>query len=203
MSTSQFVNIIKRKYKLLLISVLITGAASCLYSCTIAQPVFESTAVIMVEVPLDTDNSITYDKIIASQYMAKSYCEILKSNSVSEKVASSLNFAVSASQLKNSVSINYIEDTQIIQIKAEANTPEMARNIANGYAETITKYAYDVMKLKNLRIIDQASISGQPVWPKPLFNLAVGILAGCMCGIIFAVLPEYWKILMNEKHNIF
>ncbi len=58
------------------------------------------------------------------------------------------------------------------------------------------------MQMSNVRILDRAKPADRPIRPKPLFNLAFGVLFGLVAGLGLAVVLEYLDTSITTQQQV-
>ena len=93
-------------------------------------PVYQATTTILVG---DSIRSTFVDRtdIQVSEALVQTYVEIARRQPVLQGVVTALNLNESWQALNNRIQVRQIESTQLIEIVVEANSPEMARMIAD------------------------------------------------------------------------
>jgi capsular polysaccharide biosynthesis protein len=93
-------------------------------------PAFQATTTIMVTKG-NPGQALTYDAVMAGQNQARTYAQMVTSESVLEQVSQQLGNNIRPSRLKSAVSATPILDTQLIEISVEDADPEVAVKIAD------------------------------------------------------------------------
>ena len=112
--------------------VIATGLAAVIGNVISRQqtPVYQATTTILVG---DSIKSTHVDRvdIQVSEALVQTYVEIARRQPVLQGVVTALNLNQSWQSLNNQIRVTLIESTQLIEIVVEANSPEMARMIAD------------------------------------------------------------------------
>jgi succinoglycan biosynthesis transport protein ExoP len=111
--------------------------------------VYEASALIQVH-----DTQASNNNVFTDQALAQSYALLINSPEVLQAVAQKIP-GTSAQQLASQVSDSPLDNTQIIQIRATANTPNQAATIANTVGQVFIKRQIDMTttQLKNTAIV--------------------------------------------------
>jgi capsular exopolysaccharide synthesis family protein len=118
-----------------LIIILCTGTTFVINQRT--PLVYEASALIQVH-----DTQTTNNNVFTDQALAQSYALLVKSPEVLQAVAKKIP-GVSPQQLASQVSDSPLDNTQILQIRATAETPNLATDIANTVAQVFIKQQTD------------------------------------------------------------
>ncbi len=128
----RLINIVLRRWWLLL--GLTAIAAMIGYTVSLRQtPVYEAAVTVLVG-EITKSTNLSREDIQMSELFAQTYADLAVRQPVLQGVVEMLHLNESWEELRNSVRVQAISGTQLIEIKAEANTPEMARLIADEIA---------------------------------------------------------------------
>jgi non-specific protein-tyrosine kinase len=135
MDLRQYINIgLKWWWLLLLLAVTGTGVG---YGLAIRQaPVYQAFTTIMVGQSIQSAQVSSGDLWLSEQ-LARTYAEIAKQQIVMQKVIDTLQLPDSWQALSGRVTLATVRDTQLLQITAEAGSPEAARDIADEVANQL------------------------------------------------------------------
>ena len=96
-----------------------------------------------------------------------------------------------------------------ITLTATNADPVMARNIAQAYAEALSEQVTAIetpdgstKALVKVSIVDDAEVSSKPVSPRPLRNLALGLVIGLALGGGLAVLRERLDTSISSSEDV-
>jgi non-specific protein-tyrosine kinase len=120
----QIFNILIRWWWLLVIGIVLAVSAGYWISQK-QTPVYEATTTIMVGGFIQTPQ-ISRDDIYARDALTQAYAEMALRQPVLDGVVKALDLNVSWRQLKDNVFVNVVESTPMIEITAEANSPQDA-----------------------------------------------------------------------------
>ena len=93
-------------------------------------PVYQATTTILIGDSIKSPNVDRVD-IQVSEALVQTYVEIARRQPVLQGVITTLNLNQSWQSLNDQIQVTLIESTQLIEIVVEANSPEMARKIAD------------------------------------------------------------------------
>jgi len=132
------VGVLLRRLWLILVCALL---AAMMASAVVARipPVYEATAVLLVESQHD-ENSSVYNDLIAGERLALTYGQLLKSQVVLVQAIERLNLPESPSSLAKRVKVETVASTQLIRITATDSEAEQAALIADALAESFAAY---------------------------------------------------------------
>lgn len=120
---------LKTKWLTCILGLLLGAVLALGYSIFLVNPEYQSTA--MVYLRGNGSSSISFQDLQVGTQLTKDYEIIFKSRPVLESTIDELNLDMSTKELSNLISITNTEDTRILSITATADTPELAKDIAN------------------------------------------------------------------------
>lgn len=167
----------------LIIGVTVLGTVlSLVFTLFILKPQYESSSTIYIQ-PKVVENQLNYNDVLTSQKMAVTYTEIAKSNQVLNQVSPYFTKELDEEKIKDALSVESVQDTQIISISATTFDPELSAKIVNRVVSVFVEEVKQIMEIDNLRVIDVAIPNEQKVAPSNSLNVAIGTVLGMMLGL--------------------
>ena len=159
------------------------------YSSFFIEPAYETQASIMV-VNKQEETALSSSDLTIATTLSSDYTEIVKSDSVLDKVSSILNLGLTAEELSKSVSVENASGTRIITITVTNNDPFKAKLIADSLAECSAQKISEVMDVGNIaRIVDTAKVPDTKASPSPVKNAVIAfIVVLIILWFIYAVI---------------
>ncbi|MGP5599758.1 polysaccharide biosynthesis tyrosine autokinase [Glutamicibacter arilaitensis] len=142
----------------------------------------------------------------------KSYVDLAKSRSVAQDVQDSLGVDTSINQLLSSISISNPVDTATLKVSAEANTPESAQQLAEGWVKAIEKQVSEVenasatksnsASIVTFRSFDAAELPTAPSSPNFKIAIAAGLLVGLFVAFAYAMLRNAFDRRISSIESV-
>ena len=144
---------------MIVVAILAVGG-SVFYNLSIKTPMYKtSTTVVLAQTKSNNNiNGTTLNDININQKLVSTYSEIVKSKRILDQVINTLSLDTTAEKLSKKVSVNAVDDTEILKITVENADPELASKIANEIAEVFKKEISEIYKLDNVNTIDVARV---------------------------------------------
>lgn len=178
----------------------ITGLTTPLYQAS--TRLFVSTSVGVSANDLYQGNRLSQDRVL-------SYVELLRGQTLAQRVVDKLNIDMSASELQGKVAATSKLDTVLIKVTVLDKSPVRARDVANALSD---EFVVMVRELEtpgpgakpDARVVveQRASIPDAPVVPKPSRNIAAGLVLGLIAGISLAVLRDVLDNTVKDRETI-
>jgi capsular exopolysaccharide synthesis family protein len=117
---------------LIALGLILGGVGAYLYSAY-ETPVYQSsTKLLVIRAPQSQNSDLAY---LASQQLAQTFIQLLKTKPVLDRASEQLGYRVSAGQIK----AEQLRDTQVITLTVEDNNPARAAAIANTLVEVLVE----------------------------------------------------------------
>ena len=147
-------------------------------------------------------NTVTSSDLNASSSLVSTYSIILKSHTVLEEVISTLGLDYRYSELANMVSVNTVNDTQVMRVTVKNADPQVAMDIVAQIVSIAPAVIVDKAEVGSVKTVDQPWSSGRPVSPdKKRYILVFGLLgAFLMCA--FLILKELLNNTFKTEADI-
>ena len=126
---------------------------------------------------------------------ATSYVDIAKSRATASEVAKALGLETDPATLVRQIDVEQPEDTVLLKITARDSSPEGAQQLADAWVQALAAQVAaiedptDSGKDGILRVIpiESAELPTTPVSPQPRRNLAIGVVAGLLLALGYAL----------------
>jgi capsular exopolysaccharide synthesis family protein len=192
-----YMGILRKRWLLVLaLTVFGVGAAAALTFATPKTYAAQATAFVATTSTGTESNSIYQNSQFAMQRV-KSYSQVINSPDVLQPVLDQLHLDMSLDELQKMVAADNPVDTVLINVTARSKDPVQAQAVANAAAQQL---GLDIERLETARAggttpvkvstAVPAPLPQKPVSPRPLINMALGLLLGLALGVGAAVLRE-------------
>ncbi|WP_042348369.1 YveK family protein [Bacillus massiliigorillae] len=195
--------IIRKRWKLIIISMLVTGSISGGISYYVLKPVYQASTQMLVN-QKNSDNQIDVTQLRSNVDLINTYSVIIKSPIILEKVKENLNLQQSIDELNHSISINSQDNSQVFSLTVESQNAEQAVDIANSISDTFQQEISQIMNVDNVSILARAEYEETPIpiKPNPYLNIAVALVVGGMIGVGWAFLKESMDKTIKNTQDI-
>ncbi|MFD1393592.1 YveK family protein [Lacticaseibacillus jixianensis] len=191
-SLGQIFSILRKHVIALIVAMCAGGVFAAAITYLVMQPKYESTAMVLVN-RKQTAVGQQYNDLQTDLQMINTYKDIITKDVVLRPVRENLLkkgvVVGSTGDLARAISVTNNQNSQVMSVTAKADDPYTARSIVNETAEVFrTKITTIMTNAKNVTIISRGTLNKSAVSPRKKINIAVGLLAGLVLGILFAFL---------------
>ena len=174
--------VVLHKWKMIVLSLLLTGACGCLISVFLITPQYESTSVLYV---LSKSTSITsLADIQMGSSLTNDYVEVVTSRPIIEQVIQNLGLTDETYEsLKDKVSIDNPANTRLLKITVRDTQADVAKAIADELADFSKSFISIKMEQAAPTVTQYGYADGEPVTPNTVKNTVLGALIGAVLAI--------------------
>jgi capsular exopolysaccharide synthesis family protein len=150
-----YTRVICNHFKLILLGMLFGSTITFVVSLFL-PPVYQASALVKVESVPTTATTASGNDVFSAQAQAVSYAILVTSPEVLQEAARKLP-GITVDQLKKAVSDSPVDNTQLIEVRANAHSPEEAADIANTVAATFVQFQETQERTRLQNAADQLS----------------------------------------------
>lgn len=173
-----------------------------LVSTSVMDSKYEASVNMIVNTRSETGGTITNDNISSAQNLADTYAIIIKSNIVLNRVIKELSLDSTYVELAEQVSVESINNTQVMRVSARHSDAELAEKIV----ATITNIAPDIVKdaveAGSCKIVSEVTVSDKPVSPSTTKIMILSAMLGTMLYICGLILKELFHDYIVDDSDI-
>lgn len=185
-----------KKTEIILIT-LIFAVVGVIYSFCFVKPEYKSKTTLVLATSNDSKKTstngeaITQTELTLNSKLVSTYSEIIKRKTVLNQVMNNLNIKdLTEEQLKNSIKVSAVSDTELIEITVVNENASYACRIANEIAKVFSEKVTQIYNINNIYILDEAEVEQNPY----NINHAKDILIFIFIGLVVAVV----KVLISN-----
>ena len=169
--------------------VIVSGLVGFLYSKIFIAPRYEASINMIVNSRTDsTIGNISSDNITSAQKIAQTYAVIITGNKILYQVIDELNLDISYEKLKEMVTVDSINSTQVMNIVVNDTDPERARQIVEKIGDIAPEILVNAIEGGSCKIVSDVYSTGKPVSPDSTKNaLMVALIALVICIAVIIV----------------
>ena len=183
-------------------------AALCVVTATVLTlffiaPKYTSSVTMLVTSYGDRANSsVQYAEIEASRSLVKSYAKLITSSRILSKVQPELGTEFSVEQLRSMMSVQTVNDTQIIVVHVETPSALLSAEVGNALAEVVPA---EVAKMEiggKIDVIDYAYVPLSQSSPNLILNIIIAAFVGAVGSYICFFVAERLDTVVREEEDL-
>lgn len=185
-----------RRIWMIAICAVIAGAVALCYTLFFVTPMYEASATFYVNnSSTGANTSISSSDLSTAQRLVATYVNIIKSDSVLDKVIEEGKLDLTATQLRKLMDAESVEETEMFRVSISHADPNMAANIANAVAAVAPTEIQNIMIGSATKVIDYAKVPQKPVSP----SVPKNTILGGMIGFVLAVAVVVAQQLLDRR----
>lgn len=185
--------VVLSKWKMIVLSMVLTGACGFIISAFLITPQYESTSILYV---LSKSTSITsLADIQMGSSLTNDYVEVVTSRPIIEQVIQNLGLEEETYEsIKEKVSIDNPANTRLLKITVRDPNAKMAKVIADELADVSKSFISIKMDQAAPTVTQYGYDDGDPVTPNTVKNTVLGALI----GVVLAMGVVIVSYLLND-----
>lgn len=160
-------------------------------------PQYSSSAMMIVNTRQDVTSNVTSDQINSATKLVATYSIIIKSDTVLQQVIENLGLGMTYSELNSRVSVQAVDDTQVMKITVNSTSPEWAQTVCDEILAVSPDIIKEAVEAGSVKVISKASLNPNPISPNIKKNTALGAMVGLVLALGIIVL----QVLLDNKIN--
>lgn len=190
-----------RRLKWIAVAVALAIVAATLFTLFFITPKYTSSITLLASSYGDRANaSVQYAEIEASQRLVKSYVKLISSSRILTPVAAKLDNEFTVDQLRQMISAQSIDETQIITVSIETTSPELSAKVGNALAAVLPLEVASMEIGGKVDVIDYAYVPLSQSSPNLLLNIIIAaFVAAVVCYLAFFVYEQLDTIVRDEE----
>ena len=201
-SISEIFEALKKRWILIVSITLVATLISGILSFFVIKPTYEASTKVFVGKEESSLEGYNTNDIQMYQKLLQTYAETIKTNEVIQAAINNTNADLSVKDVKDSLTVTPIADTQILQIKYKNNDPEVAKSILENITNEFVILSKELVPNGNVRVIEAVQLPEDPVAPNKKMNIAIAFLLGLMVSVGLVFLLEYLDNTFKSKENL-
>ena len=200
-SLADILLILKKRFVWIFLACVILGGATFGYTKLFVPDTYKATASVYVygnagpETQYTTKSERDYAVSLVDTYIV-----VLESNTVMEKVLSTLNLDWSPDDLKRMVSCSAINGTEVFSVTVSYQDPAMAQLLADTIVKVAPAEIIRVVKAGGVEVLDYANLPTVPSAPNPIKDGVLGAIIGLILSWgIFLLVEIFDTKIWDEK----
>lgn len=198
----QLFDILLNRLWLIIILPIVFSIAAALINLYVLLPVYETSTTLYIN-EKKQGAPLAYNDLSLSSQLVKDYRVLIKSRMFTEEVIKRLGIInLTPNQLADRITVNAVNDTRLIEIKARSTDPQLACDIANKLAEVFEEKIRDIIQIENITIVDKAIVPSTPISPNVKLNILIAFCLGLLLAVGLAFLIDYFDDKIRTAEDV-
>jgi capsular polysaccharide biosynthesis protein len=197
----ELLSIIAKRWKVIFLLFVLAVAGSAVFSHYVAVPVYQASTTLLMG-KSDNGSRIVIQDVELNRQLAKTYGQIVKSSTVANAVIAELKLDMSVGELKNKITVAQVAGTDIISISVKDHSPARSAFLANEVARVFIRQLNKILNVDNVSVIDIAVTPAGPIYPRPMFNMAIASVLSLMLGFFIVFMLEYLDNTIKTPQDV-
>ena len=148
----------------------------------------------------DGNFTLSSSDLSASRSLAKTYSAITTSQTVLERAMVKAGYIGQHSALVKNISTEIETDTEILKVYVKADSPLMARLLADAIAEALSDCGPDIVEGSSIKIIDKPREISKPYSPNAAKNAVIGAFVGALIVLVVLTLQTLFNTTLSNEN---
>ena len=193
-----------RKIWLILLSALVVGVAVYLYTVFFVTPQYIAGASFYVNNSQQSGDSqkISSADLATSQRLVLTYVNIIKSDTVLEKVIAEAGLEMTPGQIRSIMTAESIDDTEMFRVRITHAKPWLAAKIVNAIADVAPAEISNILVGSTTKVVDRAKVPTSPSTPNRAQNAVIGALVGVVLAVAYVVIRTLMDVRIKSEEDL-
>lgn len=201
-SISEIFEALKKRWILIVSITLVATLISGILSFLVIKPTYETSTKVFIGKEENNLEGYNSNDIQMYQKLLQTYAETIKTNEVVQAAINNTGADLTVKDVKASLTVTPVSDTQILQIKYQNNDPKLAKEILENITNEFIILSKELVPNGNVRVIEAVQLPEDPVAPNKKMNIAIAFLLGLMVSVGLVFLLEYLDNTFKNKENL-
>lgn len=186
MELREMFSVIRRRAWLIAIVVIISCMATGFASNYLVNPTYEASTKLIVNKSSELDGvaNIAWDDLTVNIQLIATYKELILTKAImSEVVKANPDIGLTSEELVSKVNVSSVNETQVMTVVVKDSSYERAALIVNEVSRVFQAKVIEIMKVDNVTILNEASLTSMPSPISP--NLVMNMIISFIVSTIF------------------
>lgn len=198
LTSKQIIEAVKRNILLLLIPAILLAGLSFFFT-VVKSGSYEANSVLIVT--SNTEEPITYNKLILNEKLSNIYGQFLESNDLYEKVASEISPDMKASDIENNLEYTVNPQGGVIAFTYKDSNEARAKDSLTLITEEFRNFAKDYLNMENIEYLQNVLVKKSSNTRNLIFTIAA-FLVGGLLGLVIIIIKEILSDKINDADDI-
>lgn len=197
----EFLKYYMSKFIFIILFIVMGVVGSYVYTYYIQVPIYRSqTSLVLTKTNGST--TITQNDINLNKNLVSTYREIIQSRRILDKVIKNLDLDVDYKELAQNVSVDSVNDTELIVISVYNEDNKLAKKIADEIANVFKTEITTIYNIENVSIIDKALVSNTSYNVNVVKQFILGAGIGFVLSSLILLIRFYLDDTVKSEEDI-
>ena len=203
LNITQFWSVIRKRFLFIISLGLIFACMGGALASFFITPIYEASRQIVVN-NTNSDQDLDYNMVMTNFQYTNTYSDIIYSEVVLGKVIKDLDLKTNYKDLSKEIDVTGKKESQVITITVEHADYALAVEIVNKIASVFQNQAIKIMEIDNVELfpLTEMNPNPEPIHPKPILFIVVGLLAGLIIGVTISFLLQVFSNRITSERDI-
>lgn len=207
MELQDYLNVIRKRWMIIAAAALVTLGLAAGYTA-LSPRTYASSTRFFVNTTGDATTSSLQQGNAFTQSQVKTYAQILQDPAVLQPVMRAVGMTGTTDQLAARVTSSVPVETSLIDVTVTDASPQRAQQIVAAIGEVFPRYVAKIQAPSaktspvTLSVTRPATLELAPVSPKPVRNLALGLVLGLLLGFGLALLRDILDKSVKSQRDL-
>ena len=207
MELKDYIRVIRKRWQIIVAVTLVVLAGAAL-ATALSPKVYEATTRLFVSTSGSSDSSALLSGSNFTQQRVKSYADVITTPNVLDPVIKELQLKTTAAKLGNQITATVPLDTVLIEVAVQDTNPRVAAEVADAVGRQFTSTVADLESVNKgqsspvkVTVVSAPTVPIAPISPKPVRNLALGVVLGLLLGLGLALLRDLLDTTIKDEKD--
>lgn len=201
-SLGEILEVLKKRWKLILIVTLLATLVSGLVSFFLISPKYEASTKLFIGKEAGAEAGYDQSEIAMYQKLMKTYSEAIKTRDLVGRAIKVANSNLTEDEVLKKLTVVTVADTQILQIKIDDKDPNMAATMVQAITNEFVTTSKALVPNGNIKVIESVKVPEIPVSPNKKMNIAIAFLLGLMVSVGVSFLLEFLDNTYKNREQL-
>jgi len=201
-SLGEILEVLKKRWKLILIVTLLATLVSGLVSFFLISPKYEASTKLFIGKEAGAEAGYDQSEIAMYQKLMKTYSEAIKTRDLVGRAIKVANSNLTEDEVLKKLTVVTVADTQILQIKIDDKNPNMAATMVQAITNEFVTTSKVLVPNGNIKVIESVKVPEIPVSPNKKMNIAIAFLLGLMVSVGVSFLLEFLDNTYRNREQL-
>lgn len=201
-SLGEILEVLKKRWKMILIITLLATLVSGLVSFFLISPKYEASTKLFIGKEVGAEKGYDQSEIAMYQKLMKTYSEAIKTRDLVGRAIKSANSNLTEDEVLEKLTVVTVADTQILQIKIDDKDPNMAATMVQAITNEFVTTSKVLVPNGNIKVIESVKVPEIPVSPNKKMNIAIAFLLGLMVSVGISFLLEFLDNTYKNREQL-